>query len=192
MVYSGKHFAEAFRTVRKNTLQIAEEIPEDKYSFKATPDVMTVGEDLAHLAAFTRWPQTVHGAQRKPAFVFGEFQGLMDDMMKFQGSLKTKAQIVEALRTEGDSFAAFLEGLSDDLLSEMVSFPPEAQQGAKSRFEMLLGVKEHEMHHRAKLMVAQRLLGMVPHLTRRRQEMMAARAAAAPAGAGAGAAARPN
>jgi hypothetical protein len=26
------------------------------------------------------------------------------------------------------------------------------------------------MHHRAKLMLMQRLLGMVPHLTRRRQE----------------------
>ena len=177
MVYGGKEFAEAFRTVRKNTLQIAEEITEDKYSFRATPDSMTVAEDLAHLAAFTRWPQIVHSEQRKLSFVFGEFQGLMEEMTKFQGSLKTKAQIVDALRSEGERYATFLEGLSDELLSEMVSFPPEAQQGPKSRFEMLLGVKEHEMHHRAKLMVTQRLLGMVPHLTRRRQEMMAARAA---------------
>jgi uncharacterized damage-inducible protein DinB len=183
MVYGGKQFAEAFRTVRKNTLQIAEEIPEDKYSFRATPDVMTVAEDLAHLASFTRWSQAVHGSQRKPNFVFDEFKALMDEMMKFQGTLKTKAQIVDALRTEGERFAAFLEGLSDETLSEMVSFPPESGQESKSRFEMLLGVKEHEMHHRAKLMVAQRLIGQVPHLTRRRQEMMAARAAAAPAAA---------
>ena len=35
-----------------------------------------------------------------------------------------------------------------------------------SRFEMLLGTKEHEMHHRAQLTVMQRLLGMVPHFTR--------------------------
>jgi uncharacterized damage-inducible protein DinB len=40
---------------------------------------------------------------------------------------------------------------------------------SKSRFEMLLGTKEHEMHHRAQLTVIERLLGIVPHLTRNRQ-----------------------
>ena len=187
MVYGGKQFAEAFRTVRKNTLQIAEEIPEDKYSFRATPESMTVAEDLAHLAAFTRWPQAVHGPQRIPDFVFEHFKSLMDDMVQFQGSLKTKEQIVEALRSEGESFANFLDALSDETLSEIVTFPAEGGGGSKSRFEMLLGVKEHEMHHRAKLMVVQRLLGQVPHLTRRRQEIMQARAAAAPAPAAAAA-----
>jgi len=39
----------------------------------------------------------------------------------------------------------------------------------KSRFEMLLGTKEHEMHHRGQLMMIERLLGIVPHLTRNRQ-----------------------
>jgi len=38
---------------------------------------------------------------------------------------------------------------------------------------MLLGVKEHEMHHRGQLMLIQRLLGRVPHLTRARQQMRA-------------------
>jgi len=33
---------------------------------------------------------------------------------------------------------------------------------------MLIGTKEHEMHHRAQLMVIERLLGIVPHLTRKR------------------------
>ena len=43
--------------------------------------------------------------------------------------------------------------------------------------EMVLGVKEHEMHHRAKLMVVERMLGIVPHLTRARQQFQAAAAA---------------
>ena len=38
---------------------------------------------------------------------------------------------------------------------------------------MLLSVKEHEMHHRGQLMVAQRLLGIVPHLTRAREAQLA-------------------
>ena len=58
---------------------------------------------------------------------------------------------------------------------------------------MILGIKEHEMHHRGQLMLVQRLLGQVPHLTRARQQMQAsatsvASAVAAPTPAAAGAA----
>jgi uncharacterized damage-inducible protein DinB len=41
---------------------------------------------------------------------------------------------------------------------------------------MLLSAKEHEMHHRAQLMVIERMLGITPHLTRQMQERMAVRA----------------
>jgi uncharacterized damage-inducible protein DinB len=51
----------------------------------------------------------------------------------------------------------------------MVGFPEPIDPPKKTRFEMLLGVKEHEMHHRAQLMVIERHLGIVPHLTRQRQ-----------------------
>ena len=37
--------------------------------------------------------------------------------------------------------------------------PPGANPDSKSRFEMLLSPKEHEMHHRAQLMTMQRMLG---------------------------------
>ena len=38
---------------------------------------------------------------------------------------------------------------------------------------MILSVKEHEMHHRGQLMLVERLLGIVPHLTREREARMA-------------------
>ena len=43
---------------------------------------------------------------------------------------------------------------------------------------MLLGPKEHEMHHRAQLMLIERMLGITPHLTRQMEERMAAMQAA--------------
>jgi uncharacterized damage-inducible protein DinB len=49
---------------------------------------------------------------------------------------------------------------------------------SKSRFEMILGVKEHEMHHRAQLMMIQRMIGVVPHLTRQMMARIAAMQAA--------------
>ena len=54
-----------------------------------------------------------------------------------------------------------------------MTFPPPVQPSVKTRLEMLMGPKEHEMHHRGQLMLLQRLIGQVPHLTRRRQEMQA-------------------
>ena len=59
-----------------------------------------------------------------------------------------------------------MEKLPESRAAEMVS---RGAAGDKTRFEMLIGAKEHEMHHRAQLMVIERLIGIVPHLTRNRQ-----------------------
>ena len=43
----------------------------------------------------------------------------------------------------------------------------------KSRFEMLIAPKEHQMHHRGQLMVVQRILGITRHLTRHMEQRIA-------------------
>lgn len=168
--YGSKELADAFRTVRKNTIQIAEDIPDDQYGYRATPDLQTAGEELAHIACSTLWQEQVHSLDKKTHITFDDFGAYMAAIAKREQALQTKPQILEALRTGGDEFAQFLEAMSPEQLAERVSFPPPVQPSTKSRFEMLLGVKEHEMHHRAKLMLVERLLGIVPHLTRARQQ----------------------
>ena len=49
--------------------------------------------------------------------------------------------------------------------------PLGAEPATKTRFEMLLSPKEHEMHHRGQLMLLQRMIGLVPHLTRQMQDV---------------------
>ena len=172
--YGAKHLADSFRTVRKNTLAIAEEIPEDQYGFRATPDVMSVGEMLAHLAISPMWQIDVH-SRKVDHLDFAFFSARTQQGKAEEQLLRTKAEIVRALQQNGEKFASFVEGLDEAALQSVVSFPPQAGS-AKSRFEMLLGPKEHEMHHRGQLMLVQRLLGQVPPLTRQRQAMMAAAA----------------
>jgi uncharacterized damage-inducible protein DinB len=172
--YGAKNLAESFRTVRKNTLTIANEIPEEQYGFKAAPDVMSVGELLAHIAASYMWQIDVHG--QKIEHLDFAFFGSRTQAQKLQeAALRSKADIIRALTENGETFARFLEGLDEATLASSVTFPPPVQPSSKSRFEMLLGPKEHEMHHRGQLMLIQRLLGQVPELTRRRQAMQAAR-----------------
>ena len=170
--YGAKEMAESWRTVRKNTIQVAEDIPEDKYSFRAAPDTMSVSEILAHLATTPYWAQQCHFVDKKSTVVIDDFQKWMGAAAKASAALGSKAAIVEALKKDGESFATQIETLTDAQLGEKVALP----MGNKTRFEMLLGVKEHEMHHRAQLFLIERLLGIVPHLTRARQAAQAARA----------------
>ena len=86
---------------------------------------------------------------------------------------------LELLDKEGEAFAAFLGGLSDAQLSEQVLGNGANGKVHKSRLEMLLGAKEHEMHHRAQLMLIERQLGVIPHLTRQMQARMEQMAKAA-------------
>jgi uncharacterized damage-inducible protein DinB len=177
--YSAKDMAAAFRTVRNNTIKIAEEIPEDKYSFQAASESRTVAQTLVHIAMGTRFATAVHAAQPPLKTLEGfNFFSFIHPIQAEEQKSRTKAEVIQLLRTSGDEFAKWMEGLSDAFLGEIVSFPAGAQPSTKTRFEMLLGVKEHEMHHRAQLMVLQRMLGITPHLTRDQQARMAAMQAA--------------
>jgi len=53
--YGAKDIAASFRTVRKNTLTIAEDIPEDKYDFRPAEATETVGQILTHIALGARF-----------------------------------------------------------------------------------------------------------------------------------------
>ena len=175
--YGGKDLASAFRTVRKNTIQVAEDIPESKYGFVAAPEVRSVARMLAHVAISTRIFEGVHKKGLKTLVGF-DFFGMMDRFNAEEAKTRSKAEILELLRTEGEQFAAWMETLTPKILEETVTEPDG--KTAKSRFERLLGAKEHEMHHRAQLMLIERQLGIVPHLTRqfneRAAQMRAARA----------------
>lgn len=168
MSYGARELAAGFRTVRKNTILIAEDIPADQYSFRAAPDIRTAGEMLAHIAVSTWWALQVHGGDRKSHVSFDDWRQLGAESAAQERALDGKAAILEALRQRGDEFAAFLESLDDNVLAEEVTFPPQVQPPSRSRLEMLLSVKEHEMHHRGQLMLIERLIGIVPHLTRAR------------------------
>ena len=170
--YGGKELAAAFRTVRGNTIKVAEEIPEDKYDFRATPETRTVGKLLVHIALGPTFAFHVHGNKVTDLKTIN-FPELMGKVGAEEAKPRNKAETIAFLTAEGEKFASFLEGLSDAFLAEPVAMPPGAEPATKTRFEMLLSAKEHEMHHRGQLMTMQRMLGVVPHLTRHMQERMA-------------------
>jgi uncharacterized damage-inducible protein DinB len=120
--------------------------------------------------------EDMHRVKRVTTLKGYDFRDIVSRTAAEEKKPKSKVEIVELLRNEGERFAVWLESLSDDFLNE--SFTDAAGQTARTRFENMLGVKEHEMHHRGQLMLIERIIGVVPHLTRQREERNRQRQAA--------------
>jgi uncharacterized damage-inducible protein DinB len=154
----------------KNTIQVAEDIPESRYDFVPAPGVRSFRRMLTHVAIATRIWEEVHKKGHTTLVGF-DFFGLMDRFQAEEAKNRSKAEILALLASEGQQFAAWLDTLTPEFLAEKVTEPDG--KTAKTRFERFLGAKGHEMHHRAQLMLIERQLGIVPHLTRQFEERIA-------------------
>jgi uncharacterized damage-inducible protein DinB len=178
--YGGKELAASFRTVRNNTIQIAEDIPESQYNFTPAPDTSSIAQTLAHIAVSTGFQSHIH-ENKVTDMKTVKFMELMPVFRAEETKPRTKAELIAFLKEKGDAFTSYLESLPESFLAEQVTMAPGMEPATKSRFEMLLSAKEHEMHHRGQLMTMQRMNGIVPHVTRAAQERFARMSAAATA-----------
>lgn len=163
--YGPQDLAGSFRAARKDTVAIAEEIGPERYGFSPAPGTRTLAQLLVHMAMSPKVQQQFHSINR-----FDKAQG--GDLMRFAGSLpaeeqtpRSKEQIVGLLRQGGEQFAQWLENLPPDFLDERVAAEPGK---TTTRFEVILRLKEHEIHHRGQLMLIERMIGLVPHTTRQK------------------------
>src|ERR1041385_796004 len=116
--------AASFLTVRKNTIIIAEEIPEDNYGFRPTPESRSVAQLLMHIGLVPRIQEQVHAIEKRTTLVGFDFPTLFTSLLAEEQKSLPKAKIVEFLRTEGDRFAGWLATVSDDFLAQKVTMPP--------------------------------------------------------------------
>ena len=165
-LYGPKQLADSMRTVRKNTILIAEDIPEKDYGFRPAPETRSVAETLVHIASLSWFDRFLHEEEHLSSLEGFDFGAVIKKSEIEEKRPRPKSEVLALLRTEGERWSQWVEGLPEALLAEQVRMPGGA---SKNRLEMLLGTKEHEMHHRAQLMVIERLLGIVPHLTRNRR-----------------------
>ena len=169
--YGAEQLASSFRTVRDNTIRVAEDIPEEAYDREIAPGMSTIAATIAHIALSPRMRYDMHETKRVTTLVGYDFPGILETMKAEEAKPRSKAELIALLRSEGSRIADWLASFDEARLAEPVTDPVGTR--TKSTFEHLLSIKEHEMHHRAQLMVAQRLLGVVPHTTRAAAERRA-------------------
>lgn len=173
IAYGGAQLAKAFRTVRGNTLQIAQDIPAEQYAFVPAAGTRSVGELLVHIANVPRLQEDMHRVKRLTTLQGYNFPAMIAAGQAEEKKPRSRDEIIALVQSDGERFAQWLETLTPEFLAE--TYTDHSGQNPRTRFEGLLSVKEHEMHHRGQLMLVQRMLGQVPHLTRQMQERMAAR-----------------
>ena len=135
-----------WESTRTLVLGIAESVPEDKYDFKPTPSVRSFREILIHLIG------------ENYAFLSRVSGDNLGSNARFD-TLKSRAEIMKALRESYDYGARVWEGLTEEKAPEMV-----AGRGGQQtqRWAAILGVIQDNMNHYGNLVVYLRLNGIVP------------------------------
>jgi uncharacterized damage-inducible protein DinB len=139
----------------KRLVDMAEDFPEDKYSFKAQKDERTFGENLVHVADEDyRLLSAIKGAPMGPA---GGKQLSFDDF-------KTKEAVVKLIKQVVADGAALLEQQGNAGLSREVKYPyGNFMVHASTAW---LDAIEHSAEHYGQLVVYYRVAGMVPPASR--------------------------
>jgi DinB superfamily len=131
-----------YTRVKNNLLKAADKMPEDAYSFQATPEVRPFGELVAHVAqAQTRFCGTVTDSTAKPA-----------------PPGKTKAELVAALKASFDVCDAAYDSVTPANQSQVVG----SGYLHRSRLALLWLNNEHDNEMYGTMSVYMRLKGLVP------------------------------
>jgi hypothetical protein len=98
---------QVFAGVKTNVVKLAEKMPEDSYSFRASPDIRTFGELMAHIAdAQTRMCSMASGETKQAN----------------AASKKTKAEIVAALKESVATCDSAWDSITPDNALQMIKF----------------------------------------------------------------------
>ena len=152
---------DSWKTVRQDTAQTVEDMPEAEMDFKPVPDVMTFREIARHILASS----------------YALTGMLLDGVQKLDRQELMKRFPPVPADAGAAVLASELRARFDERLPALAAQTPEFYAGVVTRFdgqqvtrmEMIQTIKEHELTHRAQLFLYLRLKGIVPVTTRRRQ-----------------------
>jgi len=141
-----------YQNLQRNLTEAAEKMPEENYSFRATPDVRPFGELIAHVAL----SQFGTCAALK-GDAAGPHKGEKDD------ATRTKAELVALLKESTSYCDPAITALKDEDMTALTK--SGANQVAKGLF--LAGTNTHGNEMYGTMAVYMRLKGLVPPTTER-------------------------
>lgn len=157
-----------WKDVREGLIQEVEKIPEDQFSFRATPETRSIAEILQHIIQAQK--VLVGEACRDDTNLMR--QSMVAHAMEYAPGVHKvtdKNGLLELLRTSMEEAQACIGGSADKLDATMTTLT--GQPTSKSAF--LTFCVSHEMYHRGQLTVFERLLEIEPALTGKVKKLFA-------------------
>lgn len=131
------------QTSRDFTIEVAQQMPADQYTFKLTPEQMSFGEQMVHIA-------------NASGFFFGKMTGQKGPAADPKKA--TKENAIAALQASFDFALAELGKLNDAKLTEVVDAGP----GKMTMMEGVMLLIDHSTNHRASAEMYLRVKGIKP------------------------------
>ena len=157
-----------WKDARGGLIQEVERIPEDKFSFRATPDTRSVAEVLQHIISAQK--MMVGESCRADANLMRQsFAAHGKEYGAGVNDVTDRNELLELLRTSMDEAATCISSYGDNLDETMMGLT--GQPITKAAF--LTFAFSHEMYHRGQLTVFERLLNIEPALTERFNKLIA-------------------
>jgi uncharacterized damage-inducible protein DinB len=159
-----EHVLDSWRTIRQDTVAAVEDFPAEEFDFRPVPEVSTFGETARHIlnAGHALTGLMLAGDVN---FATPDFRERMSRQTVPLPGGAGQAELAAALRGSIAERTQTLAAQPAEFFGQTVT-RMDGQQ--LTRLEMLQGIKEHELAHRAQLFLYLRLKGMVPATTRRR------------------------
>ena len=146
-----KELAASFQRAATEILDVAEAMPAEKYGYKPTPEILSFGEQLVHVAGITqRFIDTAKGTKSEAP----------------HHAATTKPEIMELLKKTFNRAQEMINPLTDAQLLEPVKFPFGDRTVTRATFWQ--GPLYQIRNHHGQLVVYLRMNGIVPPTTARR------------------------
>src|SRR5918996_4958557 len=120
-LYEPRQLADSMRVVRKNTIAIAEDIPETQYDYRPSHDSRSVRETLLHIASMTLFDLHIHEEQRRTSMDGFDFGGFFPGLPTNEKRGLSREEILAVLREEGERWCDWVEKLPHEQAAEVVS-----------------------------------------------------------------------
>ena len=157
-----------WKDTRAGLIQEVEKIPEDQFSFRATPETRSIAEVLQHIIESQKI--MVGETCRADANIRRQsFAAHAQEHASGVKDVSDKNGLLELLRSSMDEAEACMRGHADKFEETMVNIT--GQPTPKSAF--LTFALSHEMYHRGRLTVFERLLNIEPVLTGKLKKLFA-------------------
>lgn len=137
-----------------NMKEAAEKVPEDKYSFKPSPDVRDYGQEVGH------------GANANYLFCSRAKGEPNPNKENYETGKWSKADLVKAIIASNDYCSALFNGATDKSLLEVVGQGPQAQP----RAAIIAANIAHANETYGTMVPYMRMSGVVPPSTARAQQ----------------------